>query len=187
MFCCPLSHSRTQLSLHFEILHNSNVSMMPSQMRVHTFKVSRVFRESPNLSNHLPVSRFQCFLPAGTGQLFFFRLHVYDQGVSPAISRSLFKAITFHLINGQILIFIHYGAQSFNLLKHQKLIMRVLFKIQDNLFLVRPTTCMMLFCNGFLYKLQMLVYYRWLVYYFVFRKNIGILNFALLLEACFSA
>ena len=35
-------------------------------------------------------------------------------------------------------------------------------KIEIFLFFVRPITCMMLFYKGFLYELQMLVYYWWL-------------------------
>ena len=47
---------------------------------------------------------------------------------------------------------------------------------------------MMLFYKGFLYKIQMLVCYRWLVLkdYFIFGENIGTFNFALILEAIFS-
>ena len=41
--------------------------------------------------------------------------------LSAAISRSLFEAITLHLISRKISLFFHWEAQSFNLLKSQKL------------------------------------------------------------------
>ena len=46
---------------------------------------------------------------------------VIHMQLSAAIPHSLFEAITFHLINQKKFFFFHWEAQSFNLLKHQKL------------------------------------------------------------------
>ena len=42
--------------------------------------------------------------------------------LSTAISRSLFEAMTFHLVSRKISLFFRWEAQSFNLLKSQKLL-----------------------------------------------------------------
>ena len=48
--------------------------------------------------------------------------------LTAAIAGSLVKGITFDLVGQKILLFCHWEAQSFNLMKHQKLMSATFFR-----------------------------------------------------------